>query len=145
MKRIDTHSDDQTINAGKEFALRLLPGDIVACYGDLGAGKTRFIKGICESLGVNEHVASPTFIIVNEYHAGGLHICHFDFYRLASLDELREIGFEEYMNGTTICLIEWADKIADALPQKRYDVHIRLGKDMYSRQITIEEIIEIAA
>ena len=133
------------MEVGKNFARRLLPGDVVACYGDLGAGKTRFIKGICEGLGVQEHVASPTFIIVNEYRSGVLHVCHFDFYRLQSLDELREIGFEEYLNSDTICLIEWAEKVAEALPHKRYDVHLRFGREMSSRQITIEENIGISA
>jgi tRNA threonylcarbamoyladenosine biosynthesis protein TsaE len=143
MITITTHSDEETVNAGRDFARQLLPGSVVACFGDLGAGKTRFIKGVCKGLGVNEHVASPTFTIVNEYNIAGLHICHFDFYRLKTLNELREIGFEEYVNSDAICLIEWADKVRELLPPNRYDVHLTLGNDEQMRHITIKEIVGI--
>ena len=145
MKAMETHSDDETINAGVNFARQLHPGSVVACFGGLGTGKTRFIKGICKGLGVNEHVASPTFTIVNEYNVGGLHVCHFDFYRLKSLEELREIGFEEYIYSDGICLIEWADRVRELLSPNRYDVHLTLGNDEQTRHITIEEIVGIAA
>lgn len=124
---------------GVETARALKPGDIVALYGDLGAGKTRFIKGVCQGLGVRDHVASPTFTIVNEYHAGALNVYHFDFYRVKSIAEILDIGFEEYINGDGICLIEWAEKSRQLLPSHRYDVSMKLGKDEQSREIAIED------
>jgi len=145
MMRIETHSEEETVAAGREYSRRLQPGDVVACFGGLGAGKTRFIKGICEGLGVREHVSSPTFTIVHEYHVRELHICHFDFYRLKSLGELREIGFEEYFDGKVICLIEWADKVSGLLPQKRCDVRFALGSDEQTREIIIDQPVGIVA
>src|ERR1700741_4926884 len=105
----NTHAVSETIQVGAEFARHLKTGNVVALFGDLGTGKTHFIKGICRGLGVHEHVASPTFTIVNEYDTAGVKICHFDCYRLKSDAELRDIGFDEYVSGDNICLIEWAD------------------------------------
>ena len=133
------------MKAGVSFSSRLKPGSVVACYGDLGAGKTRFIKGICKGMGVDEHVASPTFTIVNEYNVRGMSIYHFDFYRIKSIDELREIGFDDYMNGNSIVLIEWADRVQEILPQKRFDVRLQLGNDEQSRRIDIEELTAVTA
>jgi tRNA threonylcarbamoyladenosine biosynthesis protein TsaE len=145
MTVVETHSEEETIRAGADVGRLLRPGSVVACFGELGSGKTRFIQGVCKSLGVNEHVASPTFTIVNEYHVGDTHVCHFDFYRLASTNELREIGFEEYLDGENICLIEWADRVQDSLPPNRYDVHLTLGGEEHTRRITCEEMVETTA
>ena len=142
---IEARSDEETINAGVSFSSRLKPGAVVACFGELGAGKTRFIKGICKGLGVHEHVASPTFTIVNEYNVGRLKIYHFDFYRMKSIDELREIGFDEYLEGGGIALIEWADRVEGILPPHRFDVHLQLGEDEHTRRIEIEEINGVTA
>ncbi|MBI5216998.1 MAG: tRNA (adenosine(37)-N6)-threonylcarbamoyltransferase complex ATPase subunit type 1 TsaE [Ignavibacteriae bacterium] len=142
MKLLRTHNELDTINAGTSFARELQPGDIVACYGDLGSGKTRFIKGICEGLGVHEHVASPTFTIINMYNSGNTSIYHFDLYRINSLDELYELGFEEYTNSDGICLIEWAEKANGLLPQNRYDVHFQLGETENEREISINQITD---
>jgi len=114
-------------------------GNIVAMYGDLGAGKTRFLKGVCAGLGVQEHVTSPTFTIVNEYQGLGLTVYHFDFYRIDSLAEMQEIGFEDYLTGDGVCLIEWADRIAELLPPNRYDVYLQLGTNEEEREIVIEQ------
>ena len=138
-----THSESETVHAGKEFSRTLKPGDVVACYGDLGSGKTHFIKGICQGLGVHEHVASPTFTIIKEYHAHNTKIYHFDFYRIASERELREIGVDEFVYSSGICLIEWADRVLGMLPPHRYDVHLKLGNDENTREIMIEEIAEV--
>ena len=145
MMRYHNHSEQETIALGKQFARSLKRGDVVATYGDLGAGKTRFIKGICDGLGVREHVASPTFTIVNEYAVVDLKVYHFDFYRVQSLKEIIDIGFEEYVNGDGICLIEWAEKAQSLLPAQRYDVHLSLGENPESREIVIEEIVGEAA
>ncbi len=134
---VETHSEEETIESGARFARRLSPGEVVALIGELGTGKTRFIKGICRGLGVEEHVASPTFTIVNEYKGSLFPIYHFDFYRMKTLRELREIGFDEYLDGDGVCLIEWADRVADALPPERYEVRFELGRDEHSRRIFI--------
>lgn len=138
-----SHNERDTISLGKRFGLQLKPGDVVAVYGELGTGKTRFIKGICEGLGVHEHVASPTFTIVNEYRFPGGTVYHFDFYRVNSTQEIRDVGFEEYANSDGVCLIEWADRAKELLPGRRYDVLLTLGDNENERAITIGEPTEV--
>lgn len=144
MSRVITHSEDETKNLGKHFARRQLTiGDVVALYGELGTGKTCFIKGICQGFGVSEHVASPTFTIVNEYAFPGGKVFHFDFYRINSTAEIRDIGFEEYLDNDGICVIEWADRAKEFLPAHRFDVHLALGVNEKDREITIEQAVEV--
>ena len=140
-----TGSVEETIALGEKFSNKLSTGNIVALFGDLGTGKTHFIKGVCRGLGVHEHVASPTFTIINEYDAGGVKICHVDCYRIQSEKELRDIGFEDYLFGSYICLIEWADRIEKLLPPVRYDVRFQLGTGENMREIIIEHHQEIPA
>jgi tRNA threonylcarbamoyladenosine biosynthesis protein TsaE len=140
-----TYSEDETILAGIKFAKRLTSGSVVALFGDLGTGKTRFIKGICNGLGVQEHVASPTFTIVNEYTCNTVKIFHFDFYRIKSVIEIKEIGFDEYIYNDGVCVIEWADRVQELLPLNRFDVHLSLGENEFTREISIEDIIEVPA
>jgi tRNA threonylcarbamoyladenosine biosynthesis protein TsaE len=138
MNHYETATEAETLRAGEEFARQLRAGDVVACYGDLGAGKTRFIQGVCRGLGVAEHVTSPTFTILNEYFSGALSVFHFDFYRIASPAELRDIGAREYFeSGEGVCLIEWAEKVAELLPPSRYDVRLTLGRSPAERRIDI--------
>ena len=139
MKTIATHSETETVAAGADFAHLLRTGDTVACFGTLGSGKTRFIKGICSALNIKEHVTSPTFTILREYSADGLPVYHWDFYRVASLSEMRDLGFEESCGGTGICLVEWADRVKDLLPARRYDVWFTLGTEETDRTITIDQ------
>ncbi|MFA6541399.1 MAG: tRNA (adenosine(37)-N6)-threonylcarbamoyltransferase complex ATPase subunit type 1 TsaE [Bacteroidota bacterium] len=139
MHRIVTHSEDETIAEGERFAGRLKPGDVVALFGDLGSGKTRFTKGISRGLGVHEQVTSPTFVVVNEHRGGRYPLYHFDFYRMRSVDELQEIGFEEYLYGSGVCIIEWAEMVERYLPAVRYDVSFELGSTENERTIMIEE------
>lgn len=139
MKRIVTHNEEETIKAGEDFAQQLEAGAVVALIGDLGAGKTRFVKGISRGLGVKENVTSPTFTIVNEHLHGRLPLYHFDCYRLKSTTELDEIGFDEYVYGKGICVLEWADLIESKLPKKRFDIHCSLGNNENERFITIEQ------
>lgn len=145
MPRSTTHSERATIECGEQFAQQLKPGDVVALYGDLGSGKTHFIQGICKGLGVLEHVASPTFTLINEYEARGLNIYHFDFYRLTSAKEIRDIGFDEYAERGGICLIEWAEKAEELLPPHRYDVRMESADDPNTRNISIERTAEVAS
>jgi len=93
-------------------------------YGDMGAGKTTFIKALCAQLGVKETVSSPTFSIVNEYEGDGHRIYHFDFYRIKSIQEAYDIGYEEYFYSGDICLIEWPEKIEELLPEHYIKVRI---------------------
>lgn len=107
----------ETRRLGLHFAERLKPGGIVALYGTLGAGKTEFVRGICEGLGVSDSVVnSPTFTVVNEYEAESLVIYHFDAYRLKSVHEFYELGYHDYFFGDGICLIEWPDRVEELLP-----------------------------
>ncbi|MHB1050431.1 MAG: tRNA (adenosine(37)-N6)-threonylcarbamoyltransferase complex ATPase subunit type 1 TsaE [Bacteroidota bacterium] len=135
-----TQNEDETIRRGEQFALRLQPGDVVALYGDLGSGKTRFAKGISRGLGVREEVTSPTFVVVNEHLDGRMPLYHFDFYRIRTIAELDEIGFDEYIDRAGVCVIEWAELIRQRLPEHRYDIHCALGENENERTITIENV-----
>ena len=114
------------------------PGDVLAYYGDLGAGKTAFTRGLASSLGVTEPVTSPTYTIVDEYLSGRLPLFHFDMYRLGSADELFDIGWEDYLARGGVCAVEWSENVEDAL---RDAIHITIEKDPLepdTRRITIE-------
>ncbi len=137
---ITTHAEEETMAAAERFAHELVNGDVVALRGDLGSGKTQFAKGVCRGLGIREHVTSPTFTIVNEYTGGKFPVYHFDFYRIRSVNELKEIGYEEYINKNGICLLEWADMIEEELPPQRYDVQLSLGKTNMERLIRISGV-----
>lgn len=120
-----TKNESETINLGVEIASSLKGGDVIALYGDLGSGKTRLVKGICQGLDVKQMVNSPTFIIVNEYSSQKFHkIYHFDLYRMRSEDEVLQMGFEEYINTEGIVLIEWPEHVERLLPQKTIKIHI---------------------
>lgn len=128
-----TLSEDETINLGYEIAKGLTAGDILAIYGDLGSGKTEFVKGICDYYKVEEIVTSPTFTIVNKYNGtlfdSPLLLYHIDLYRIEKESELLEIGFEEYLNDrTAITLIEWAEKTS-LIPENAIQVKIFLDED----------------
>ncbi len=137
MQVIETTNEQETIDAGERFAAQLQPGDVVALIGDLGSGKTRFAKGVSRGLGVKDHVTSPTFTILHEYTGGRLPVYHFDFYRMRSVRELDEFGFDEYVDGDGVCLLEWADMIELRLPERRYEVRCTLGETETLRTITI--------
>ncbi len=138
LRAATTHGEEETIGAGKDLASRLAPGDVVALYGDLGSGKTRFAQGVCRGLGIGEHVASPTFTILNEYTGGRLPVYHFDFYRIRAPRELDEIGFEEYLYGKGVSIIEWAEVAAERLPSSRYEVYLRLGAGRNERILEVQ-------
>ncbi len=125
---------EETKKLAIEFSRILKPGDIVALVGDLGAGKTFISQNIIMALGVDDYITSPTFTIVNEYE-GKYKINHFDVYRIDDIDELYEIGFEDYVYKDAISLIEWADKIYDIL-ENYYIIDIRVSGDI--REITID-------
>lgn len=116
METVQSSSPDETIKIAKEFAKTVKPGDIICLEGNLGAGKTHFVRGFVQGLGLpGDTVSSPTFTIINEYE-GDLPIYHFDCYRLEHVQEAIEIGAEEYLYGNGVCVIEWPDRITDLLP-----------------------------
>lgn len=116
----------ETEAAGARIASNLHRGDVLAVIGGLGAGKTHFVKGIARGLGCSEEVTSPTFTVLHEYRGGILPIYHFDFYRLESFAALRDIGFEEYLYGDGVCVLEWADRLPDAIPQQAYWIRLEI-------------------
>lgn len=116
-----------------------LQSNIFAFYGQMGAGKTTFIKAICRALGVEDDVNSPTFTIVNEYRSGkGFPVYHFDFYRINNISEAYDIGTDEYFGGDGICLIEWPEKISGILPDEYFKVFVRADADG-NRTVEIED------
>ena len=141
---IETNSPQETKELGKKLAERAKPGDVFTLVGDLGVGKTVFTQGIAEGLGIDEPVNSPTFTIVQEYESGRIPFYHFDVYRIGDPEEMDEIGFDDYIYGDGLCLIEWADLIEEILPKKR--VAIRIEKDLEKgfdyRRITIQEEVD---
>ena len=131
-----TNSPAQTEAVGAALGKILQPGTILAYKGDLGAGKTAFTRGLAKGLGCTDMVTSPTYTIVNEYLSGRLPLFHFDMYRLASSDDLWDIGWEDYLDRNGICAVEWSENVEDALEGAISVTIEKLGED--SRRITIE-------
>ena len=130
---------EETEALGEALARTLRPGSVVAFTGDLGAGKTAFVRGLARGLGIGDRVTSPTFTIVNEYE-GRLPLFHFDMYRLGDEDELFDIGWEDYLNRGGVCAVEWSERIAGALPPETVTVTIsRCPEHEDWRKIIIEE------
>ncbi len=115
--------------AAKAFIEQIGDHTVFAFYGKMGAGKTTFIKAICEELGVDDVITSPTFAIVNEYTAQGAPVYHFDFYRIKKLEEVYDMGFEDYFYSGALCLIEWPELIEDVLPEDAVKVTIQEKED----------------
>ena len=122
-------NEDETERFGRALADQLMPGDIVCLVGDLGTGKTARTKAVAAGLGIEEHIVSPTFNIVKEYRSGRLPLYHFDVYRLGSSEELFEIGARDYFYGQGVCVIEWADLIAEEIPPGSRLIRISYGEE----------------
>ena len=133
-----SNSPAETEALGAALAGRLKPGAVVAFSGDLGAGKTAFVRGMARGLDICERVTSPTFTIVNEYEGGRLPLFHFDMYRLSSSDELCDIGWEDYLVRGGVCAVEWSENVSDALEGDCIRVDIRRGAHDNQRLIRIE-------
>lgn len=131
------NNEDDTRRLGLDIAASCEPGDIIALIGDLGTGKTSLTKYIAEGLGIKEDVISPTFTIVREYRSGRLPLFHFDVYRLSGGDELIDSGAGEYLYGDGVCVIEWADIVADVLPADALVVRLEYGEEPGTRTATI--------
>ena len=131
-----THSPEETEQLGAALGRKLNPGTILAYEGDLGAGKTAFTRGLARGLGAKDMVTSPTYTIVNEYLSGRMPLFHFDMYRLASSDDLWDIGWEDYLERDGVCAVEWSENAADAMEGA---IRVRIEKiGDESRRITIE-------
>jgi tRNA threonylcarbamoyladenosine biosynthesis protein TsaE len=138
LQTIETNSEAETLEFGRKLGQNATAGDIFCLNGDLGVGKTVFTKGFALGLGIDEHITSPTFTIVNQYE-GKLPFYHFDVYRIADPDEMYNIGYEEYFFGEGVCLIEWAELIDDLIPEDALQITIEknLEKGLDYRKITV--------
>ena len=132
---------EDTYEIGKKIGQEAQPGQVICLYGDLGVGKTVFTKGLADGLGITEPIQSPTFTIVREYEEGRLPLYHFDVYRIGDIEEMDEIGYEDYFYGEGVCLIEWADLIQEILPPDVIAIEIEknLEKGFDYRKITISD------
>ena len=131
-----THSPEETEQLGAALGRKLNPGTILAYEGDLGAGKTAFTRGLARGLGARDMVTSPTYTIVNEYLSGRIPLFHFDMYRLASSDDLWDIGWEDYLERGGVCAVEWSENTPEAMEDA---IRVRIEKiGDESRRITIE-------
>ena len=133
-----THAPEETEKIGVALAKILTPGAVIAYRGDLGAGKTAFTRGLARGLGCREQVTSPTYTIVNEYLGGRLPLFHFDMYRLASADDLWDIGWDDYLDRSGVCAVEWSENVDEALENPITVTIEKTGED--TRRITIEGV-----
>ena len=137
---IETHSAEETFAFGKKIGQLAKPGQVFTLVGDLGVGKTVFTQGVADGLGITEPISSPTFTIIQVYEEGRLPFYHFDVYRIGDIEEMEEIGYDDYFFGEGICLIEWANLIEEILPETIVAITIEkdLEKGFDYRKITVE-------
>ena len=137
---IETNSAGETFEFGQKIGREAKPGQIYTLDGDLGTGKTVFTQGVASGLGITEPVNSPTFTIIQEYEGGRMPFYHFDVYRIGDIEEMEEIGYDDYFFGEGVCLIEWAQLIEEILPQSVISIKIEKSpeKGFDYRKITIE-------
>ncbi|MDO4679368.1 MAG: tRNA (adenosine(37)-N6)-threonylcarbamoyltransferase complex ATPase subunit type 1 TsaE [Blautia sp.] len=141
---IETRTPEETFALGKKIGEQACPGQIYTLNGDLGVGKTVFTQGVAAGLGIQEPICSPTFTIIQEYESGRLPFYHFDVYRIGDIEEMEEIGYDDYFFGQGICLIEWAELIEEILPDRliRVKIEKNLEEGFDYRKITVEGIEE---
>ena len=141
-KQIESFSAEDTHALGKKLGENAKPGDVYTLLGDLGVGKTVLTQGIADGLGIKEAICSPTFTIVQVYEEGRMPFYHFDVYRIGDIEEMDEIGYEDYLYGDGLTMIEWANLIEEILPSKRKEITIEkdLEKGFDYRRITIKEV-----
>ncbi len=139
----ETFSPEETFALGEALGREAKPGEVYTLIGDLGVGKTVFTQGIASGLSIDEPICSPTFTIVQVYEQGRMPFYHFDVYRIGDIEEMEEIGYEDYFYGEGLSLIEWANLIEEILPKKRKEIRIEkdLEKGFDYRKITISEVL----
>ena len=142
---IETFSPQETFAFAEQMARKATAGDVYTLIGDLGVGKTVFTQGIARGLGITEPISSPTFTIVQEYESGRLPFYHFAVYRIGAPEEMDEIGFEDYVYGEGVTMIEWANLIQEILPEHYTQITIEkdLAKGFDYRRITVEEVTRV--
>lgn len=135
----ETHTPEETLELAMSLAKEAKAGDIILLHGDLGVGKTVFSQGFARGLQITEPIQSPTFTILQEYDEGILPFYHFDVYRISDPEEMYEVGFGDYLYGEGVCLIEWASKVEELLPEETIEIRIEknLEKGFDYRKITI--------
>ena len=140
----ETNSPEETFALARQLGEQAQPGTVYTLTGDLGVGKTVFAQGLASGLGIEEAINSPTFTIVQVYDEGRLPFYHFDVYRIGDIEEMDEIGYEDYFYGDGVCLVEWAELIEELLPKTRTELLIEkdLQKGFDYRRITLQEVIE---
>ena len=138
---IESFETKDTYELGKQMGLQAAKGDVYLLLGDLGVGKTVFTQGFADGLGIMEPISSPTFTIVQEYEDGRMPFYHFDVYRIGDVEEMEEIGYEDYFYGEGVCLIEWANLIEEIIPDTARTIVIEkdLEKGFDYRRITVED------
>ena len=138
----ETFSPEETFAFGEELGKNARPGQVYTLIGDLGVGKTVLTQGIAKGLGIDEAICSPTFTIVQEYHTGRMPFYHFDVYRIGCVEEMDEIGFDDYVYGEGLTMIEWANLIEEILPDHFWQIVIEkdLEKGFDYRMIIVEEV-----
>ena len=138
---IESFSPEDTLELGRKMGREAQPGDVYTLIGDLGVGKTVFTQGIAEGLEIDESICSPTFTIVQVYEEGRMPFYHFDVYRIGDIEEMDEIGYEDYFYGEGLCMIEWANLIEEIIPTHHKEITIEkdLEKGFDYRKITIKE------
>lgn len=141
---IETRSPEETFEFGKKIGASAKPGEVYTLIGDLGVGKTVFTQGLAQGLQIEEAISSPTFTIVQVYEEGRIPLYHFDVYRIGDIEEMEEIGYEDYFYGQGVSLIEWSDLIEEILPKRRTEIRIEkeLEKGFDFRKITVRELGE---
>lgn len=134
-------TEKDTYHLGKQMGENAYQGQVYCLSGDLGVGKTVFTKGFAAGLGITEPISSPTFTIVQEYEQGDLPLYHFDVYRIEDIEEMEEIGYEDYFFGKGVCLVEWAIRIQELLPEEYIQITIEkdLNQGFDYRKITVEQ------
>ena len=142
MERFETYSEEETFALGEKIGREALPGQVYTLLGDLGVGKTVFTQGVAKGLEIEDAICSPTFTIVQVYEEGRLPFYHFDVYRIGDVEEMDEIGYEDYFYGEGVTFIEWANLIEEILPSSYRQIVIEkdLEKGFDYRRITIDEI-----
>ncbi len=141
-RTIETNSPEETFALGRQIGEQAEPGEVYTLIGDLGVGKTVFTQGLAAGLGITEAVNSPTFTIVQVYEDGRIPFYHFDVYRIGDVEEMDEVGYEDYVYGEGVSLIEWANLIEEILPEhyRRITIEKNPEKGFDYRKITIEEV-----
>lgn len=137
MREFLTRSPEETEALGEKIGGKLNGGEVIALFGEMGAGKTALTRGIARGLGVSGGVSSPTFALVHEYR-GRLPVYHFDMYRIESWDDLYSTGFFDYLNSGGVLIVEWSENIENALPENAVRLHLRRGETDSQRILTLE-------